>query len=50
MSFVGKEVMYVQKWPWSFEGNYPWWKYFKRPEPRLREFRMLEKRLEYDAA
>lgn len=48
MSFVGKEVIYVQKWPWSFEGNYPWWKYFKRPEPTLREFKMLEKRLKND--
>ncbi len=48
MSFVGKEVIYVQKWPWSFEGNYPWWKYFKRPEANLREFKMLEKRLKND--
>src|SRR5688572_27640747 len=48
MSFVGKEVIYVQKWPWSFGPSYPWWKYFKRPEPSLREFKMLEKRLEND--
>lgn len=46
MSFIGENVIYVQKWPWSFEGNYPWWRYFKRPVVNLREFRMLERRLE----
>lgn len=45
MSFIGEGVIYVEKWPWIFEGNYPWWRYFKRPDPNLREFRALEKRL-----
>ena len=45
MSFIGEKVIYVQKWPWSFGPNYPWWKYFQRPEPTLREFRQLERRV-----
>ncbi|MDX5422046.1 MAG: ABC transporter permease [Hymenobacteraceae bacterium] len=49
MSFIGDKVIYVQKWPWSFGGNYPWWKYFQRPQPNLREFRMLERNLTNDA-
>lgn len=43
MSFIGDKVIYVQKWPWSTGGSYPWWKYFQRPEPTEREFRQLER-------
>jgi len=49
MSFIGDKVIYVQKWPWSFGSNYPWWKYFQRPEPNMREFRILERQLTNDA-
>ncbi|MBC7446788.1 MAG: ABC transporter permease [Hymenobacteraceae bacterium] len=45
MNFLGRDVLYVQKWPWGFGGEYPWWKYFQRPEPSPREFRELERRL-----
>ncbi len=45
MNFLGRDVLYVQKWPWGFGGEYPWWKYFQRPEPSQREFRELERRL-----
>lgn len=49
MSFIGEKVIYVQKWPWAFGGGgYPWWKYFQRPEPTIREFRQLERRLTMD--
>ncbi|WP_400193034.1 ABC transporter permease [Hymenobacter sp. B81] len=43
MSFVGDKVIYVQKWPWAFGGDYPWWKYFNRPLPTQREFRALQR-------
>ncbi|WP_242926422.1 ABC transporter permease [Pontibacter vulgaris] len=49
MSFIGDKVIYVQKWPWSFGGEYPWWKYFQRPKPTMREFRQLERNLTNDA-
>ena len=45
MSFLGEKVIYVQKWPWVFGGEYPWWKYMNRPVPSLQEFKLLEKRL-----
>ncbi|MBJ6117463.1 ABC transporter permease [Pontibacter sp. BT310] len=49
MSFIGDKVLYVQKWPWSFGGSYPWWKYFQRPEATMREFKLLDRNLINDA-
>ena len=46
LSFIGDKVIYVQKWPWSFGGEYQWWKYFQRPEPSMNEFKLLHDRLE----
>ncbi|MGI4737673.1 MAG: ABC transporter permease [Janthinobacterium lividum] len=45
MSFMGDKVIYVGKWPWVFDANQPWWKFFNRPVPTVREFRQLEKML-----
>ncbi len=45
MSFMGDKVVYVGKWPWTFDANRPWWKYFSRPVPTAREFRQLERML-----
>ncbi|WP_151086749.1 ABC transporter permease [Hymenobacter baengnokdamensis] len=45
MNFLGDKVIYVNKWPWVFESNFPWWKYFNRPVPTLREFQQLQKML-----
>lgn len=45
VSDLGSNVVYVQKWPWGAGGGeYPWWKYFQRPEPGYREFEKLQKR------
>lgn len=46
LSFIGDKVVYVQKWPWSFGGEYQWWKYFQRPEPTYKEYRFLSDNLE----
>lgn len=46
LAFIGDKVIYVQKMPWSYGGNMPWWKYFQRPEPTYNEFRFLSDRLE----
>ena len=43
-SFLGDKVIRVEKWPWIFEDNYPWWKYYKRPHPTLAEFNFLAQR------
>lgn len=42
---LGKNVIFIQKWPWSFEENSPWWKYMSRPVPRLSESYELKKRI-----
>lgn len=45
LSFLGTEVIYVQKWPFVGSPNMPWWEYWKRPEPTYNEFKYLEKNL-----
>lgn len=46
LAFIGDKVIYVQKMPWSYSVDTPWWKYFQRPEPTYNEFRFLSDRLE----
>lgn len=41
---LGSNVLFVQKWPWAMGGDYPWWKYYNRPEPKLSEMEELQKR------
>ncbi|MFC3563650.1 ABC transporter permease [Pedobacter jamesrossensis] len=43
---LGSNTIYVQKWPWSFGDNYPWWKYANRPQPSLRDFESLKQRMQ----
>lgn len=43
---LGDNVLFIQKWPWMMGGkDYPWWKYWQRPEATLRELRELEERM-----
>ena len=45
VSSLGDNVLYIQKWPWATGGSdYPWWKYWQRPEASLSELSELEKR------
>ncbi len=44
VSDLGSNVLYVQKWPWVFEGDMPWWKYMKRPNPSIKDARALRHR------
>jgi putative ABC transport system permease protein len=50
MSFIGDKVIYVQKWPWGFGGEYQWWKYFQWPEPNYSEYKYLYDNLESASA
>lgn len=45
---LGNDVVYVQKWPWAFGSDYPWWKYFNRPNPSYRDFENLNRRVDAD--
>jgi len=41
---LGSNVVYVQKWPWEFSQDYPWWKYLMRPQPKLEELEKIKER------
>lgn len=41
---LGSNVIFIQKWPWAMGGDYPWWKYYNRPEPKVSEMEELQKR------
>jgi putative ABC transport system permease protein len=45
LSFISSDVIYIQKWPWTFGDDYPWWRYVNRPLPSIAEFKFLEKNL-----
>ncbi len=38
---LGSDVLYIQKWPWSMDNNYPWWKYINRPNTTISEMEQL---------
>lgn len=41
---LGDNVVYIEKWPWQFGGDYQWWRYMNRPVVRLNEVDELLKR------
>ena len=45
LDFVGDKIIYVQKWPFEFGSDFPWWKYFQRPVPTPREYQQLRRQL-----
>jgi putative ABC transport system permease protein len=50
LAFLGDRVIYVEKWPWLFSDSYPWWKYFRRPQPSTSEFEYLREHLTWASA
>jgi putative ABC transport system permease protein len=40
---LGTNVVFIQKWPWAFGSDYPWWKYINRPTPQYEELEQLKK-------
>ncbi len=41
---LGDNVLFVQKWPWEGGNDYPWWKYWKRPEADMDDLREIQRR------
>lgn len=39
---LGKDVIFVEKWPWIFGSDYKWWKFMNRPNTRLDELETIE--------
>jgi len=43
---LGSNTVYIDKWEYADGGNdYPWWKYVKRPSPKLEEMVMLKQKV-----
>jgi len=47
VSSLGNNKIYIQKWPWSFGKDYPWWKYMNRPLPSLEEAEKIKQQSVY---
>lgn len=41
---LGSNVVYIQKWPWEFSMDFPWWKYVDRPVTKVKEADEIMKR------
>lgn len=41
---LGSNTIYIDKWDYSQGGNgdYPWWRYVKRPEPKYEEMKLIK--------
>ena len=52
LDFLGTSVIYVEKWDWvpENEGEYEWWRYWKRPNASYKEFKFLEANLKNASA
>ena len=46
ISSLGDNVVYVNKWPWSFDPNLAWWDIIKWPVPTIKEYEELKRRSE----
>jgi len=42
---LGSDVLYIQKWPWTFESDYRWWEYVKRPVPTYSDYEAIERKI-----
>ncbi|TSJ40636.1 FtsX-like permease family protein [Mucilaginibacter corticis] len=47
---LGSNSVYVEKWPWVSDGEYPWWKFMQRPVSKLKDFNELQRRSQTAAA
>ncbi|RLD67536.1 MAG: ABC transporter permease [Bacteroidetes bacterium] len=44
VSELGSNVLYIQKRPWIFDQNTPWWKFSQRPNPSMKDAKALRQR------
>jgi len=42
---LGKDVAFVEKWPWTFSSDYKWWKFMNRPNPTISELKKVEEQV-----
>src|SRR5579862_1499203 len=39
---LGTSAIYIDKWEYSNDSNYPWWRFVKRPIPKYAEMKILK--------
>ncbi|MCK5857493.1 MAG: ABC transporter permease [Bacteroidales bacterium] len=44
VSDLGNDVLYIQKRPWIYDQDTPWWKFSQRPNPNIKDTRALKQR------
>jgi len=44
VSDLGNNVIYIQKRPWVYDQDTPWWKFSQRPNPSIKDSRALQQR------
>jgi putative ABC transport system permease protein len=42
---LGENALFVQKWPWGFGSEYPWWKYLRRPVPSVEDYNAIRRNI-----
>ena len=42
---LGRDVLYVEKWPWDENPDENFWKYAKRPTPNLKDFEAIKRKV-----
>lgn len=50
MQSLGRNTIFVQKWPWGFGGEYEWWEYMNRPRVNYDEMKELKDRVNGELA
>ncbi len=38
---LGNNIVIVEKWPWAFGSDYPWWKYMLRPTAQINDLEAI---------
>ena len=46
LSSFGNNSVYIDKWDYSGGPEYPWWKFVKRPSPKMEEMEFVKKKSE----
>jgi putative ABC transport system permease protein len=42
---LGTNTVFIDKWEYRNDNDYPWWKYYKRPTPKYEELKQLKDRV-----
>ena len=42
---LGTNTVFIDKWEYRNDNNYPWWRYYKRPTPKYEELKQLRDRV-----